>query len=153
MPNGTTAEPNIDFRNYDDSAILDLLRQILEAINNQSLTFEYNPAVDVPTVDVAYEGALSEFIYSSPTFTTVFPFSLPWDFVRGVKLLGVSPVAPQFEIPFNIPAFGLFPGYSGSIVLDFSKYDKYFHVVRWFSTVLFVMSLVFISTKIVRSSK
>lgn len=153
--NDHTYTPYIDFSAYNDTALLDLLRLILRLLEelDYPLDWEKDNTYDGTTsLDVAYTGTLSEFIYSGP-WTTVFPFCLPWDLYRGIKLLSSAPEAPKFVIPFNIPAFGLFKGYSSEIVLDFTTYYKYFYVSRWFTTVIFVASLIFITFKIVKGAR
>lgn len=152
---GNTYDPVINFPAYNNTALFDLLNLILRLLQEleHSLDFNQDDPLDLPTeVAVSYSGTLSEFVYMGP-WATVFPFCLPWDLYRGIKLLSSEPEAPKFEIPFNIPAFGLFQGYSSKIVLDFTDYYKYFYVVRWFTTVLFVASLIFITFKIVKGAR
>lgn len=98
-----------------------------------------------------YTGDMSEFIMNS-RITKVFPFCLPFDFVRGVKLFAVQPKALVIEIPFEIPAWGLFPGISKKITIDLNKYDNYFVPMRWVSTIIFVMNLILITPKIVKGA-
>lgn len=182
LPDGTRVYPNADgsytigdityyptysLQPYDDSALLSLLNQILQKLNDLTLDSELEYEEEGDTTiseeleqaqDDAIEEvkssdiALSQYTYASPKWTTIFPFCIPWDFVRGVKLLSSSPTAPKFSIPFEIPAFGQFPGYSTEITLDFSDYDKYFVPVRWFSTIFFLIGLGFITFKIVKGA-
>ena len=152
--NNQAYDPRYDFTSYNNSALMDLLNYLIQLINDleNQLTYEEDNAYDGATSSsVAYEGELSEFIYNG-SWATIFPFCIPWDFVRGVKLLSAKPEAPRFEIPFEVPKFGLFNGYSTVIVLDFSTYTKYFYVVRWFTTVCFVGGLCFITFKIVKGA-
>lgn len=152
--NNQAYDPRYDFTSYNNSALMDLLNYLIQLINEleNQLTYEEDNAYDGATSSsVAYEGELSEFIYNG-SWATIFPFCIPWDFVRGVKLLSAKPEAPRFEIPFEVPKFGLFNGYSTVIVLDFSTYTKYFYVVRWFTTVCFIGSLCFITFKIVKGA-
>lgn len=152
--NNQAYDPRYDFTSYNNSALTDLLNYLIQLINDleNQLTYEEDNAYDGATSSsVAYEGELSEFIYNG-SWATIFPFSIPWDFVRGVKLLSAKPEAPRFEIPFEVPKFGLFNGYSTVIVLDFSTYTKYFYVVRWFTTVCFIGGLCFITFKIVKGA-
>lgn len=156
---GTTYSPVYNLAAYDDSALLGLLNQLLQRIDDLENKLEFEKEIDTP-VDYdkafenvqAYQGTMSEFIYSSPKWTTVFPFCIPWDFVRGVKLLSAAPVAPRFDIPFEIPAFGAFKGYATTISLDFSEYEKYFQPVRWFTTTFFLIGLGFVTFKIVKGA-
>lgn len=152
--NNQAYDPRYDFTSYNNSALMDLLNYLIQLINEleNQLTYEEDNAYDGATSSsVAYEGELSEFIYNG-SWATIFPFCIPWDFVRGVKLLSAKPEAPRFEIPFEVPKFGLFNGYSTVIVLDFSTYTKYFYVVRWFTTVCFIGGLCFITFKIVKGA-
>ena len=151
LPDSSVVTPIINLNAYDDTALMGLLQQLISKINDleYQLTFEKDIPTDI-TTDIAYDGTLSEFVYNTPLWTQVFPFCLPWDFVRGVQLLSSTPSAPVFKIPFVIPSFGLFGGFSSSVTLDFSEYDKYFHVVRWFTTVIFVCGLIFVTFKIVK---
>jgi hypothetical protein len=152
--NNQAYDPRYDFTSYNNPALMDLLNYLIQLINDleNQLTYEEDNAYDGATSSsVAYEGELSEFIYNG-SWATIFPFCIPWDFVRGVKLLSAKPEAPRFEIPFEVPKFGLFNGYSTVIVLDFSTYTKYFYVVRWFTTVCFIGGLCFITFKIVKGA-
>lgn len=156
---GTTYSPVYNLEAYDDSALLGLLEQLLQKIDSLENQLEFEKEIDTPAdYDKAfenvqaYQGTMNEFIYSSPKWTTVFPFCIPWDFVRGVKLLSAAPVAPRFDIPFEIPAFGAFKGYSTTISLDFSEYEKYFQPVRWFTTMFFLIGLGFVTFKIVKGA-
>lgn len=152
---------------YDDSALLGLLQQVLARLDSIENALEFESEEDIEAekdeeLEAAqeealeevesYEGTLKKYTYSSPKWTTIFPFCIPWDFVRGVKLVSAAPVAPKFSIPFEIPAFLSFPGYKTEIVLDFSDFEKYFVPVRWFTTVFFLMSLGFVTFKIVKGA-
>lgn len=170
LPDGTLVYPNsdgtytINGTDYTPSTILpdinDLLKQLLDLQEQikeleNSLQFEKDKAdsLDVSeSVDAAvgaYDGDLSEFLLNS-RITQVFPFCLPFDFVRGIKLISATPVAPKFDINFDIPSFGLYPGTHDVITLDLSVYSKYFNVVRWVSTVLFIISLCFLTYKLIK---
>ena len=163
--NGNVYSPSYNLGAYNDSALLGLLSQILQKINDLESKLEFEQEGDITTdEDLAKsqeealnqvnsaEGVLSSYTYASPKWTTIFPFCIPWDFVRGVKLISSAPVAPKFSIPFEIPSFGQFPGYKTEIVLDFSEYEKYFQPVRWFTTIFFLIGLGFITFKIVKGA-
>lgn len=161
--------PTYNIGAYDDSALLGLLQQILQKVGEleNKLEFEKEKEEDkeledkqqeaLDELDEATDAAtdadvLSKYTYSSMKWANIFPFCIPWDFVRGVKLLSASPVAPKFTIPFEIPEFGSFGGYKSEIVLDFSEYETYFKPVRWFTTTFFLISLGFITFKIVKGA-
>lgn len=77
-------------------------------------------------------------------FISKFPFSIPWDVYKAIKLLAAPPVTPRWEMDFFGPfadVFGGFGGGSTAIVIDFSEVPLVGTVTRWFSTVLFVYAL------------
>lgn len=143
----------LDFDKFDDDAIIDLLQQILAKIDSlpvvdtddNTLTSDIADSVSV-SLDISELNNLQV-----PTgISSVFPFCLPFDFVRGLQLLSSKPVAPVFDIPFNIPSFGMFPGSENTIKLDMSEYSKYFEVLRWVQVIIFSISLCFISYRLVQ---
>lgn len=76
----------------------------------------------------------------NPKITNVFPFCLPWDLVRGIKLLSAPQVSPYFEIPFKV-SYRQF-NIDDKIILDFGKYTQYFIIVRWMETIAFIFFLI-----------
>ena len=137
------------------SDLIDLLNQILSKIDDIDV-IEPDTTKDLvdsitDSVDISVSEELSD--YMMPTgISSVFPFCLPFDLYRGIRLLSVKPVAPVLEIPFEVPEFGLFKGYKTTLTIEFEKYDKYFSVFRWGIYFIFALGLVFISTKIVKGA-
>jgi len=141
---------------------LELLQQILQKIDSLEgqLEFKKDTATDEELEEKleeaaeevqGYEGSLSEFMLNS-AITKVFPFCLPFDFVRGVKLFNASPQTPVFTYSIKIPGVGSFGGTEIKITMDFSKFETLAAISRWVSTVGFALSLIFISTKIVKGA-
>ncbi len=95
------------------------------------------PAGELPDVDSLGLPALGE------ALTTRFPFSIPWDFFRAVKLLAAPVKAPYFEVDFMEPLADDVGGWKGSttVVLDFSQYAIIGQVCRWTSTIGFCLML------------
>lgn len=172
LPDGTVLVPNEDgsftiggvdyFPKPDVFSPTDLLKQLLELqkkldeLENE-LKFEKEKEKDKELdeeIDKAaeqYDGDLMEFVLNSK-LTQVFPFCLPFDLVRGIKLFSASPVTPVFEFPINIPEFGLFPGVETSIVLDFKKFETIAVLCRWMSTMSFIFGLITVTFKVVKGS-
>lgn len=75
--------------------------------------------------------------------TTRFPFSIPWDVARGIKMLAAPAEAPYWEVDFLEPISYRVGGWQGSttIVLDFSDYEIIGQVTRWMSTIGFCLML------------
>lgn len=177
LPDGTKVYPNSDgtynidnrvysptynLGAYDDSALLGLLQQLLQKVGEleNKLEFEKDTATDEELEEKldeaaeeaqSYTGSLSEFMLDS-AITKVFPFCLPFDFVRGIKLFNASPQTPIFTYYIKIPAVGSFAGTQIEITIDFSKFETLASISRWVSTVGFAFSLIFISTKIVKGA-
>lgn len=172
LPDGTVLVPNEDgsftiggvdhYPVPDTLSPSDLLKQLLELqkkldeLENE-IKFEKEKEKDKELdeeIDEAaekYDGDLMEFVLNSK-LTQVFPFCLPFDLVRGIKLFSASPVTPVFEFPINIPEFGLFPGVETSIVLDFKKFETIAVLCRWMSTMSFIFGLITVTFKVVKGS-
>lgn len=135
---GVTYYP-VDYLNPDnltDEGKQQIINNITNVINNTYVVADDKPIVDADDITVEVAEELQD--YAVPVgIANVFPFCIPWDIVRGFQLLNRPAVTPKFEIPFNIPEFGLFPGVDNSITLDFSKYDTYIQIFRWFQLIGF----------------
>lgn len=95
------------------------------------------PAGEITDVDNLGLPALGQ------ALTSRFPFSIPWDFFRAVKLLAAPAKAPYFEVDFMEPLADEVGGWKGSttIVLDFSEYAIIGQISRWTSTIGFCLML------------
>ena len=149
-------DTTLDYDKFNDEAIIDLLGQILDAMENVPVVEDTADNTIAEDFAQELEGSVAIELedisaLQLPTgIATVFPFCLPFDFAYGLEILATNPVAPKFEIPFEIPAFGLYPGTKDVITLDFAKYSKYFNVGRWVQVVIFSIGLCFISFKVVK---
>lgn len=135
---GVTYDPvdYLDPDNLTDEGKKSLIDAIADAISNTYVVADDKPIVDADDITIEVAEELQD--YAVPVgIANVFPFCIPWDIVRGFQLLNRPAVTPKFEIPFNIPEFGLFPGVDNSITLDFSKYDTYIQIFRWFQLIGF----------------
>lgn len=72
-----------------------------------------------------------------------FPFCIPWDIAKGIKLLAAPAKVPYFEVDFFEPIADRVGGWQGStkIVLDFSQFEILGQLSRWTSTVGFCLML------------
>lgn len=73
---------------------------------------------------------------------TKFPFSIPWDVVKAIKLLAVPPTPPKFEVDM----YSAMDGYGGfhapaPVVIDFEPLEPAAAIVRWASTIGFIYCL------------
>lgn len=74
---------------------------------------------------------------------TRFPFSIPWDVVKGIKLLAAPAEAPRWEVDFLAPIAGRVGGWKGStkVVIDMGVYPIIGQVCRWTSMIGFCLIL------------
>ncbi len=68
-----------------------------------------------------------------------FPFSLPWDLKNSVVALTSNPEAPVFDVPIV----------SEVITLDFSEFESWASIVRVFTTLIFVLSLIILTRRLI----
>ena len=75
--------------------------------------------------------------------TSRFPFSIPWDVVRGIKLLAAPAEAPYWEVDFLAPIAGRVGGWKGStkVVIDMGQYEIIGQLCRWTSMIGFCLIL------------
>lgn len=151
---GTTYYPKdfIDWDKFKDPAIIDLLNKILSKLEEAPVVSEQDkPLVDVDSIEIAVPEELSD--YTVPVgIANVFPFCLPWDFARGVKMLLAKPEVPVFKTEFDLTDFCGFD--LGVIPLEISleKWEPAVVIIRWFFLFLFIVSLIKISPKIVKGA-
>ena len=120
----------------------ELLQTILDKLAANELTAEGSIAEeaqpDTPTdVDDLGLPALGAALVSR------FPFSIPWDIVRGIKLVAAPAEAPRWEVDFLAPIADRVGGWEGSttVVLDMGEYPIVGQLCRWTSTIGFCLLL------------
>lgn len=144
--------PVYDLTPYDDPAIKDLLTDILDNIDvvddtTNDDTFDYDD-VDVPAIGI---DALDSMMLPNGIFS-VFPFCLPYDFVRGMQLFSAKPVTPHFEVQLNVPAILNVPAQTWTIVIDLEKFETLAKISRWLSVISFSFLLIQLSVTIVKGA-
>ena len=137
----------LDVGATDSMAIQDILQDILEAIlaGNLAATAEIVDTAEVPEKPdpPVLPVVPSDLDQLGAALTSRFPFSIPWDIYKGVKLLAAPARAPYWEVDFLAPIAHRVGGWKGStrIVLDFSEYEVIGQVCRWASTIGFCLML------------
>lgn len=117
-----------------DAILAGDLAASVEAVEAQP---EQPPEEDIKDIDGLGLPALGA------ALITRFPFSIPWDIAKGIKLLAAPAKAPYFEVDFFEPIADRVGGWQGStkIVLDFSQFEILGQLSRWTSTVGFCLML------------
>ena len=82
---------------------------------------------------------------------TRFPFSIPWDVVKGIKLVAAPAEAPRWEVDFLAPIAGRVGGWKGStkVVIDMGEYPIIGQVCRWTSMIGFCLILASSTKKLI----
>lgn len=78
--------------------------------------------------------------------TEIFPFCMPFDFVKLINKLDAEPKAPHFEIPVKIE----FAGVDDKIVVDLKDWDPVAKVSRTCMTLVFLVGLIFATRGIIK---
>ncbi len=78
--------------------------------------------------------------------TNVFPFCLPFDFIRLLDALDAEPVTPVFEFPFVVPALGI----DMTVTLDMSFLEPAMEVFRMGETICFVILLIVLTQRVIK---
>lgn len=153
IPEGLTDSQSValDVGATDSMSIQDILQGILDAIlaGDLAASAEVVDAAEVPVdppeePDPPVVPEIPEGLDRlGAALTSRFPFSIPWDVYKGVKLLAAPAKAPYFEVDFLAPIAHRVGGWKGStkIVLDFSEYEIIGQVCRWTSTIGFCLML------------
>ncbi|MGN0608753.1 MAG: hypothetical protein ACI4J6_06075 [Oscillospiraceae bacterium] len=150
---GVTYYPEYDFPVYDDTALRDLLARLLSLLDDANVPSDTTSDDIIDnTQSVVIADADFGKLTMDKSIATVFPFCIPWDFYNGLKLLSTNPVAPRFEVPFEIPQYHFFPGFKKMIVVDFSDYEQYFYIVRWGMFTIAMFGMCFLTFKIVKGA-
>lgn len=137
---------------YTPTGVSANLRDLIDSLQYPAIALNPSTALpyelSVPDVNI---GELDKL--KVPTgISTVFPFCLPFDFVRGLSLFSAKPATPRFEVPIEFKAIGLFEGFTYNLVVDFDKLELLAFISRWVSTFSFSMVLIILSTRIVKGA-
>lgn len=78
--------------------------------------------------------------------TNKFPFSIPWDLYNSVRILVAPAAAPKWVLPLRFDKLGV----NTSITIDMAQFDGLAALSRWGSSLLFIISLIILSSKLVK---
>ena len=76
---------------------------------------------------------------------TKFPFSMPWDVYAVIVLLCAEPQIPKYTLPFKFDTFGI----DTELVIDCSHLSFLATVSRTMLTLLYILGLIRLTTKII----
>ncbi|MCI5945729.1 MAG: hypothetical protein MRZ39_02345 [Oscillospiraceae bacterium] len=150
---GTPYNPDYDVSPYPGTSIGDLITTIINNIDVVDDTTDDDiddilDNVEAPAIGV---DALDTMILPK-TISTVFPFCLPRDFVRGMQLFSAKPETPHFECEIKVPAFLNIPAQTWNIVIDLERFEMLARITRWLSFISFSFLLIQLSATIVKGA-
>ena len=128
------------------AGINDLLQQILDKLAANELTtsatIAQQPTPEQPDEEKPDLNGLGLPALGA-ALVTRFPFSIPWDVVKGIKLVAAPAEAPRWEVDFLAPIAGRVGGWKGStkVVIDMGEYPIIGQVCRWTSMIGFCLIL------------
>lgn len=146
--NGDTYNVSYNLSAYDDTAVIDLLQRILAKIN-QAQIIDETPAIDTGEISVPVAVDGFENMTLSAAISQVFPFCIPFDFVRGLKIFNANAVTPFFEFDVTVPSFLNVPEQHWYYKIDLSDWESLAKITRWCSVIAFGFVLVNLSKSLV----
>lgn len=78
--------------------------------------------------------------------SSLFPFCIPFDLVHLISALDADPVAPEWEVPFKVPAYGI----DYTFDLDLSVFDGAAKIFRLGETLLFILGLILLTRNLIK---
>lgn len=128
------------------ASINDLLQQILDKLAANEMaatgTVAQQPTPEQPDEDKPDLNGLGLPALGA-ALVARFPFSIPWDVVKGIKLVAAPAEAPRWEVDFLAPIAGRVGGWKGStkVVIDMGEYPIIGQLCRWTSMIGFCLIL------------
>lgn len=89
------------------------------------------------------KGTMSDF----PDLSQLFPFCIPFDVLRLLKIMVAEPETPHFEIPINAPWINV----EYTIVVDFEQFETLSHITRTFLAISWIVFLIVTTRKLIKS--
>lgn len=145
---GTMDIPLVDDPTSDDGLTLTFPGSQVLTIDDIIAIIEAAVTSVYPTIEVEETPANElpeEMDYPTVGLTDVFPFCIPFDLYAFFSVLAADPVAPHFEIPFQIEGLVDY-----TFVIDLSGFDTVAQILRTMELLLFCVGLVLITRNQIR---
>lgn len=150
---GVTYDPvdYLDPDNLTDEGKHALIDAIADAISNTLVVADDKPIVDEDDITVEVAEDLENFTVPKGIIT-LFPFCLPFDFVRGMKTLVQKPKVPVFKAELDLTDFCGYDLGKHTIEISFEKWEPAAVICRWFFILLFAYTLILLTPKICKGA-
>ena len=76
----------------------------------------------------------------------IFPFCIPFDLIKAVKILSSEPVPPKYTFKIQVKQLKI----DYDIVIDFAKYEDIAKIIRVLMTFAFIIMLILLTRNIIR---
>lgn len=126
----------------DDAIPVTLVDTIDGVIIDDS--YAKDDAEPIPYVPVNV-GELSTYLPTAD-LTTIFPFCIPFDLVKLIRIFNKPAFAPKWEINFEKSFFGV----DYTFVIDMSKFDSLARIFRLLETALFIFGLIMVTRNLIK---
>lgn len=123
----------------------DISEKILNKIREMIKTQEAEGEQDIPKVEVPKFPDMPDLALPN-LITTKFPFCIPFDLVKGIRILVANPEPPKVDTYIGTTFQGREIG--GDLVLDFKIFEPAARLIRWISTISFTIFLLFATKKL-----
>lgn len=102
-------------------------------------------AIPYPTISTTGDTTADKFKLPALTITKKFPFCIPFDILRAVKVLSVPRVTPKVALPFKVDSLGL----NSEIVIDLKDFEGLASISRWFLSIIFLIGLIMVTRSLI----
>ena len=102
------------------------------------LTSFWDTTIDVPMESINFNKLKLTGV------TTKFPFSIPFDYVKVLKQLKSTPIAPDLEIKINTSYLKV------NHTIPMNNINKYIVFFKWFVLITFLYSLMLLTRKMIK---
>lgn len=106
------------------------------ASGDEKIEDKYTPPIAPPSDMDSFTANLQE----------VFPFCIPFDLIKAVKILSSEPVPPKYTFKIKVAQLKI----DYDIVIDFAKYEDTAKIIRVLMTFAFIIMLILLTRNIIR---
>lgn len=133
--------PWVDFMDNIGAIPIDITTDLVidkddGASGDEKIEDKYTPPIAPPADMDSFTANLQE----------IFPFCIPFDLIKAVKILTSEPVPPKYTFKIQVKQLKI----DYDIVIDFEKYEDLAKIIRVLMTFAFVIMLILLTRNIIR---
>lgn len=140
-----------DFVNMDLNQLNQYLQNNVYNNTTNNNTTIVNPGIEIEdgpfdVVDFDFEPLKDV----GTALVTRFPFCIPFDFIESIKVIAGDSDPPSFSISMPVRDQVTKRGYEWLYTIDFSMFEKFALISRIFTTLIFVVVLMFATSRMIK---